>query len=106
MRHRILHLRDRNRVERRPVSEHARAWRRWRPHGGIGRTEKKNTWHAARRGQVTDAGIVAEEQAARGQFRHEGLQRLIDRQFDRGWEWQTAPEVGFRLAEDNADWTW
>ena len=59
-----LHLFDRDRSQVRAATDDFDVISRRNPDGGIGWSEQKQTRHAERRSEVTDAGIVTEKKPA------------------------------------------
>ena len=65
-----------------------------RPHGGIGGAEEQEARHAARRSEVADAGIVAEEVAAAVEDGDEVFEGKVDREGDGGGAEAVRGEAG------------
>ena len=73
-----MNVGERNLGETRPATNHGNVRRRWCPQAGIGGTEEEDTGDTARRREVADAGVVAEEAAALGETRDElGKRELV-----------------------------
>ena len=90
-----MNVGERNLGEPRPATNHGNVRRRRCPQGGIGGTEEEDTGDTARRREVADAGVVAEEVAALGEARDELGERELVCGRAEGGEGRGGGAVGF-----------